>query len=148
MKVTKFVTMAVLTVALFVAALAGLSQMDAAAQNTACYRSQGGAEWVAASGCTWDVQSGATLNVDGTLTVDDVTISGPTLFGAQTAATDGLTITHGLGTTPTVVFLQPVWSSAGVTQTLYPGNIGATTFSIEFSTGAVTNTTVYWQVGK
>jgi hypothetical protein len=138
----------VLALLLFVASLAALGQLSASAQNTACYIQQGGAGWVAASGCTWDVQSGATLNVDGTLTIDGVTESGPTLFGAQTAATDGLTITHGLGTTPTVVFLQPAWSSAAVTQTIYPGNVGDTTFSIEFTTGAVTNTTVYWQVGK
>lgn len=90
---------------------------------------------------------GGSLTGD-TLTLEGVVQSGPVVFGSQAAATDGITITHGLGTTPTMVVLSPAWASDEVTQTLYVSSLSATVFAVEITTGTVTNTTVYWIAGR
>lgn len=91
-------------------------------------------------------QNGAAV-FSGTLALEGVAFSGPVVFGSVTA-TDGLTITHGLGTTPTMILLEPVWATDTITQEWYVSDTGSVTFALQISTGALTTTTVYWQAGR
>lgn len=88
------------------------------AQNTGCYRAQGGALWVCASGGEMEFRSGATLDVQSgaTFTADDLTVaddlSAADLINpppAVAVVSDGSTIT------PLGAF-QPI-SSTGATGT-------------------------------
>lgn len=103
---------------------------------------------------TLGVTGATTLNgnttLGGTLSLEGVTFSGPVKFGSQTAATSGITITHGLGTTPTSVIIIPSWAGAAatITQTAYVSNVNATTFAIEFTNGDLTQADVYWMAGR
>lgn len=137
------VLLALIAAALITGALA----YPTLAQNVACYQAQGGASWVAGSGCTWNVQSGGTLQLDSgaSFTIGGATQTGAVRSGSVTA-TDGLTVTHSLGTTPTAVVVSPSWTGTGatITQTVYVSNVNASTFSLEFTNGAVTQTVLYW----
>lgn len=70
----------------------------AVAQNVTCYRMQGGAKWVAASGCEYEFQSGSTLDIQ-----DGVTAS-----TADWSVTDDLTVAGDLVNTPgTTIVVTP-----------------------------------------
>lgn len=85
--------LAILLAALVVAVGVAWPQISAYAQNTACYFEQGGAKFVAASGCeievqpgaTFDLQSGTTIGgdlvVDDTFNIDDTVVA---ISGSQT----------------------------------------------------------------
>jgi len=128
----------------------GTLKMVEAQSQAKCHFEPGAATLTAESGCTVDIKSGAILEIDtgSTFSISGTIASGPVRFGSQAAAIDGITITHGLGTTPTSVVISPVWGDNTVTQTVYVSQVGASTFSIEFTSGAVTNTTVYWVAGR
>jgi len=132
------------------AAMFGTLKAVEAQSQAKCHFEPGAASLVAESGCTIDIKSGASLEIDtgSTFSISGTTVSGPVRFGSQAAATDGITITHGLGTTPTSVVISPEWGDNTVTQTVYVSQVGASTFSIEFTNGAVTNTTIYWIAGR
>jgi hypothetical protein len=139
------------------------------AQNTPCWREQGGAKWVAGvlagDGCEWEMQSGSTLDVQagvteshandvtfsgvitlsGTVVEDGVASTGPVIFGSQINATDGTTVTHGLGTTPTIVLVTPV--TASLTGTVFVEAVNSTVFTIGVES-ADTGLRVDWLVGK
>lgn len=64
--------------------------------------------------------------------------------GSTAAVTDGATITHGLGTTPTWVIVQATVASQMVSVTA----IGATTFTVAIKTDAGTagsSQTIHWE---
>ncbi len=139
---------------------------EAQAQNTPCYGLQGGAKWVAASGCEYEFRSGSTLDVqsganvtwtpnltfsgnvtvEGTITLDDVAFSGPIKFGSTANVSNNTLIAHGIGTTPTVITLTPLEAGA-FTQTVSLSATNATSFTVRLSAGAATPT-VYWMAGK
>jgi hypothetical protein len=117
-------TTIVLVVAMLIAGLALLDQMRANAQNTACYTQQGGAMFVAASGCEYEFQSGSVLDVQSGATVSfggDATMSGDLVLSAQTA----ISVTNGGVITATGAY-QPLESAAEVTATIAAGSEGAT----------------------
>lgn len=89
----------------------------------------------------------ATAVSGGSLTIGGVAFSGPIRFGNLTF-TDGVTVTHSLGTTPTSVIISPSWTSTSVTQTLFITNVGSSTFEVKITDGAITTTTAYWMAGK
>lgn len=93
MKFSRIVITLVLALALFAASLAALNQMQAAAQNTACYAQQGGATMVAGSGCTYLFESGSNLQQQSTAldvsdgdTIENAGILQVTLTAAATAS--------------------------------------------------------------
>lgn len=96
---------------------------------------------IAISGITTTV---GPLIVTDTLTLESIAFSGPVTFGAAITQTDGSTIAHGLGTTPTVAILTPY---TAVTATVYVK--AADTVSITVGLiGAVGTADVYWLAGK
>jgi hypothetical protein len=147
----KLLRPALLALLVVVAVIVGANQLAVAQSQSKCYFQPGGVGIVAASGCTVNIQSGGTLQIDSgaTFSVDGTTASGITRYGSV-SATDGLTVTHSLGTTPTSVIVSPSWTGDGstITQTVYVSNVNSSTFSLEFTTGGVTNTTVYWMAGQ
>lgn len=94
--------------------------------NVPCYREQGGAKWIAGSGCEWEMQSGSTLDIqstsvvtfggdidvvggleiDGTLDVDGATTLNSTLDvdGNISSGTGAITVTDGFVVTGAVDF--------------------------------------------
>ena len=89
-----------------------------------------------------------TVAATSTLTLESVAFSGPITFGAEANATDGVTIAHGLGTTPTVVSVTPYYATA-LTQTVWVSAADDTSFTLEIEPGSVTTlTNVYWFAGK
>lgn len=98
--------LALVAVAILIAGLA----WPAAAQNVACYMSQGGASWVAGSGCTWNVQSGGALQVDSGATVSGV-MRYPTPQIIMNCGTSTITDTVTY-TSSTIYVSTPVWGQA------------------------------------
>lgn len=92
-----------------------------------CYRMQGGAAWVAGSGCEWEMQSGATLDIQSgvtaniaNVTISDLTASGDLRMTKQTA----LTVTNGGTITPTGSY-QPLTAAGAVgTDAIATGTAG------------------------
>lgn len=104
------------------------SDVVARGGNTPVYFDQGGARLT--------VGSNGTLVLSGTL-------SGNSLRGGSVSITGGSTsavITHGFGTTPTVLM---VGSSTGLTTTAYIDAKYATTASVKFAATPVTSTLVW-----
>ena len=60
--------------------------------------------------------------------------------GVTWAAASPITVTHGLGTTPTKVLLTSV---DGVPTGIYPNTLGTTTFAINFAGGG--SHAFYWE---
>lgn len=139
------VLVVLIATALILAVVAG----PAAAQNVACYMSQGGASWVAGSGCTWNVKSGGTLQVDsgGAVTWDGLTVK-PSVNSSTSSVVNNTKIAHGLGTTPTTILLSPFYAGT-FTQTVYISATNATSFTVGIGSGSVTTlTTLYWEASK
>jgi len=87
------------------------------------------------------------LNIDGTLTLESVVLSGPVTFGTATTVISGTTIAHGIGTTPTVVLLTP--QDAGGYTTTVPYVLATDTISITIGVAdSVTLETLHWMAGK
>lgn len=90
---------------------AGVLYLDqpADAQNVACYREQGGAKTVAASGCEYEFRSGSTLDMGGALVL----------------AQQSETVTAGWSLTPTSPYVV-LSSSAAVTSSTSTGIVTTT----------------------
>ena len=109
---------------------------QAADFSTACYREQGGAKWVCASGGEFEVQSGATLDLQSGSTF---TMAGRADFDA--AATQ--TATNGNPVTITA-FANPLTSTGDVTPTITIPAAG--TFGCFYNT--VTRTITFVDTGN
>jgi hypothetical protein len=70
-------------------------------------------------------------------------------FGtANNVATD-TTIAHGLGTTPTMVALTPITTTASITQFVYVKSLDATNITVQLSDGTLTDfASVAWIAGR
>ena len=75
-------------------------------------------------------------NVSGVFVIGGVVEGTATLSAGDTS----VTVTHGVGATPTIVIAIPSQNIGNVWIT----NIGATTFKINTSASAGTDTTFYW----
>ena len=97
MRLSRIAITLVLALILFTASLAALGQMQASAQNTACYARQGGATMVAGSGCTYLFQSGSNLQQQATAVAvadgDTIINAGIVQVTLTAAATASLTST-------------------------------------------------------
>lgn len=78
------------------------------------------------------------------LTLESVAFSGPLTFGRQQTVTHGITIAHGLGTTPTVILLTP---SGTVTGAVGYSAADATSFTVSMDP-ALTFDYLDWIAGK
>lgn len=106
-------------VVLFTVLLLGLSwvmgpvaigPVPVAAQNTACYRAQGGDVWVCASGGEMEFRAGATLDVQAGAAVNVATVLNLT-------PARPITVTNGAAFVPTASY-QPIVSAGTVTPTI------------------------------
>ncbi len=68
-------TIGAVIVLVFLAFGVYLANVQQTAAQGACYRAQGGAKWVGASGCEWETQAGSTLDVQGDLQLTPPTIT-------------------------------------------------------------------------
>ncbi len=84
--------------------------------STACYRKQGGSEWVADDGCEWGVLDGATLEIQSGGTLDVQSGAAITLSGYVTSTLDSLTVNGAAEVTSTLTAQDVV-----VTDTLSVG---------------------------
>ncbi len=115
----------VLVLSILVGMLVASASTPVYAQNTACYRAQGGALWACGSGGTLQMQSGSTLSVQSGATTnfaDLATFSGGlTVAGGNfttaafttNAKQDAVTVTNGSTITPTGTY-QPIQSAGAV----------------------------------
>jgi hypothetical protein len=130
------------------------------AQSTACYREQGGAKWVCASGGEMEFRSGATLDIQtgATLTVDDVSTTDDLVAGDDVTATDDviangdsvtgayvvlprqsqITVTAGGIITPTGTFVQLTAAGAVTAGVFAPGAEGRVLIVENATTNAIT----------
>lgn len=138
MKMFRLGAILVLVVVLLVACVTPAPQPDpqAADYGTTCYREQGGAKWVCASGGEFELQSGATLDVQSGATF---TMAGRADFDA--AATQ--TATTGNPVTITA-FANPLTASANATPTITIPAAG--TFGCFYNT--VTRTITFVDTGN
>lgn len=84
--------------------------------STACYRKQGGSEWVADDGCEWGVLDGATLEIQSGGALDVQSGAAITLSGYVTSTLDSLTVNGAAQVTGTLTAQDVV-----VTDTLSVG---------------------------
>ena len=82
-----------------------------------------------------------------TITLESVAFSGPVRFGSATVGEGVTQIAHGLGTTPTMMVLTPLYNGT-LTQTVYVTSSNTISMYALLSPGSVTQTTVYWAAGK
>ncbi len=136
----KIVGRMVAPLVLILAILIGLTVMSVpapvSAQNTACYRAQGGALWACGSGGTLQMQSGSTLDVKAGATTNfaglatfsgGLTVAGGNFTTAAfttNAKQDAVTVTNGSTITPTGTY-QPIQSAGAVgTSSIATGTAG------------------------
>jgi hypothetical protein len=134
---------------------------QSAQYSTTVYKDLGGDRQVWASGgqalfesgAVAEAQAGSTVYLSGTNYISDTLylegrqFSGPVRFGSATALATPVTVTHGLGVTPTSIILTPYYNGA-LTQTAFITGSNSTSFTILLESGPVTTTTVYWMAGR
>lgn len=79
----------------------------------------------------------------GTFTLEGVAFTGPVVGGCAASIANNGTIAHGLGTTPTVPILIPMYAGT-FTQTVYVSATNSTNIYVGLSTGSQANVTVCW----
>ena len=84
-----------------------------------------------------------------TLKIASVAFTGAIKYGRTLAVTDGMTITHGMGATPSSCTITPEYTGT-FTQSVYTGSFDSTLITVSLKgTGAVTTlTAVDWFCGK
>ena len=82
-----------------------------------------------------------------TITLEGVAFSGPLRFGSATVGEGVTEIAHGLGVTPTMMVLTPLYNGT-LTQTVYVTSSNTISMYALLSPGSVTQTTVYWAAGR
>lgn len=83
------------------------------------------------------------------LTMTGTAFSGPIVYGTASNVVSGTVISHGVGTTPTVAFLQAYTTSieAAPVFVLSPAGLTSSVITVAI-TPTVASMTVYWWVGK
>lgn len=103
----------ILIIALLVALYAAFDNLQALAQQTACYGAQGGTVQTAASGCEYEFQSGSILDVQASATAtfaNNPSFTGNPTFsnmtGSGTFTTSDLNVTDDATISSTLVYSQ------------------------------------------
>ena len=87
------------------------------------------------------------VELNSTLTLEEVAFSGPVRFGSAAGVLSSTNIAHGLGVVPTAIFLTPITNVVGITYTWNVYSADATSIVVGCHE-CPTLWDLYWLAGK